>query len=92
MNKIKHFFGRFIGKFRMVTFDDWMHFIVSYFVALSMRGDVVENAWAIVPTIVIILLLECYVHSKTEDDRFKITDLKYDFMGGLFGYIFALVV
>lgn len=75
-----------------LTFMDELHLIISFLLALAIRGDIIENAWAVVPIILLFLAKELYDCFKEDATGFSLSDLRYDFIGGIVGYIIALFV
>lgn len=75
-----------------LTFADELHLIISFLSALAIRGDIIENAWAVVPIILLFLAKEFYDCLKDNATGFSLSDLRYDFIGGIAGYIMALIV
>lgn len=75
-----------------LTFADELHLIISFLLALAIRGDIIENAWAVVPIILLFLIKELYDCFKDNATGFSLSDLRYDFIGGIVGYIIALIV
>lgn len=75
-----------------LTLDDELHLIISFLAALAIRGDIIENAWAVVPIILLFLAKELYDCLKEDATGFSLSDLRYDFIGGIVGYIIALIV
>lgn len=75
-----------------LTFADELHLFISFLMALAIRGDIVENAWAVVPIILLFVVKEVYDCLKDNATGFSLSDLRYDFIGGIAGYIMALIV
>lgn len=75
-----------------LTFADELHLIISFLLALSIRGDVVENAWAILPILTIFFAKEVYDCVKPNKTGFSMSDIKLDMIGGIVGYALALIV
>lgn len=78
-------------RFRL-TFMDELHLIISFLLALAIRGDILENAWAVVPIILFFIAKEVYDCFKPNHTGFSLSDLRYDLIGGIVGYIIALFV
>lgn len=75
-----------------LTFADELHLIISFLMALAIRGDVLESTWAILPLVAIFAAKEVYDCLKDNATGFSFSDLRYDFIGGIVGYIIALIV
>lgn len=75
-----------------LTFADELHIIISFLLALAIRGDILENAWAVVPIILVFIAKEVYDCFKPNHTGFCLSDLRYDLIGGIVGYIIALFV
>ena len=75
-----------------LTFADELHLIISFLLALAIRGDVIENAWAVLPLLAIFVGKEVYDCIKSNATGFSLPDLKWDMVGGIVGYALALIV
>lgn len=75
-----------------LTFADELHIIISFLLAIAIRGDIIEGPWAVLPLLVIFIGKELYDCVKSNPTGFNLSDLRYDFIGGIVGYIIALFV
>lgn len=91
MNPIEKIYNHVVQKLGL-AFDKQLHLLVSFLLALAIRGDVIESIWAIVPLVAIFVLKEVYDCVKTNATGFSLSDLLYDLVGGIAGYVIAVFV
>lgn len=91
MNPIEKIYNHVVQKLGL-AFDEQLHLLVSFLLALAIRGDVIESIWAIVPLVAIFVLKEVYDCVKTNATGFSLSDLLYDIAGASAGYMLAILV
>ena len=75
-----------------LSFDKELHLLISFLLAWVVRGDIIENAWAVLPLVVIFLGKEFYDIYKPNPTGFSWKDLACDGIGGFIGYCLGAII
>ena len=75
-----------------LTPDERRHLLVSFLLALSIRGDITENVWAVVPLVVIMALHETNAAHRSDATGLSLSDLCCEQTGAITGYILAVMI